>query len=672
MTATPEAVEAEIRAYLKRHQEKELLRILTCGSVDDGKSTLIGRLLFDSKLIYDDQLAALRKDSVAHGTTGGDFDPALLTDGLKAEREQGITIDVAYRYFSTDRRKFIIADTPGHEQYTRNMVTGASNCQLAIILVDARHGVQVQTRRHSFIASLLGIKHLVVAVNKMDLVGWSEERFNQIRNDYLDFSTRLDVVDLHMVPVSALKGDNIVDLSANMPWYPGPPLLHHLETVAIAADQNMVDFRFPVQSVFRPSADFRGYAGTVASGMVREGEEVMVLPSGKRSRVARVERWAGAQPQARAQEAVVVTLADQVDVARGDMLARPGNMPRVTRTLEAHLMWMSEEALVPGKEYVLKHTTRSVAARVTTLRHAIDVNSLHRRQATTLGHNEIGRATITTAQPLMVDSYRTNRATGAFILMDRLDNTTVAAGLVLDAVPADEQPTAGAPQVFPTQGAVTQPMLHQRMGQQGCVVWFTGLSGSGKSTLARALEKRIFDQGGTCFVLDGDNVRTGLCADLGFSAQDREENIRRVGHVAELFRQANLITLVSFISPFRKDRQQARGLVPPDRFVEVHVQADLATCEARDTKGLYRRARAGEIKDFTGISAPYEEPTDAEVVLDTAQLSVDQCVDQLVDALKARGLLAPARAGAVAGDAGGVVHSGGPCGDGRPAGERTP
>lgn len=606
-----ELAEKDIHAYLRLHEQKDLLRFLTCGSVDDGKSTLIGRLLYDSKMIYEDQLAAVMRDSKVHGTTGGGFDPALLTDGLKAEREQGITIDVAYRYFSTDKRKFIIADTPGHEQYTRNMATGASTCNLAVILVDARHGVVTQTRRHSFIVSLLGIRHIVVAVNKMDLVGWSEEVFEKIRRDYNEFAARLEFTDLHFIPIAALHGDNVVERSPNMPWYDGPSLLHHLENVNIASDRNLIDFRLPVQYVIRPNLDFRGFAGTIASGILRKGDEVLVAASGRRSRVKSILRGEEEVGEAVAPMAVVVTLEDEIDASRGDMLAHPNNVPRVDSEIEAMVVWMDAAPSRPGGTYLLKQTTNAVPATFATLRYRIDVNTLRRTEAEALQMNEIGRAHLSLHRPLAFDPYRKNPATGSFILIDRLTNATVAAGMILDRAVARPDVAKARPasgNIRREEGLVSRAERERLLGQRGVTLWLTGLSGSGKSTIAKAAERALAAMGRLAFILDGDNLRHGLNRDLGFSAADRSENIRRAAEVARLMNEAGVIVLTAFISPYRKDRETAREIIGAESFFEIHVDTPLEVCEARDPKGLYKKARAGEIAQFTGISDPYEAP----------------------------------------------------------------
>ncbi len=642
-------IERDVEAYLRQHEEKDLLRFLTCGSVDDGKSTLIGRLLYDTRMIYEDQLAAVMKDSLVHGTTGTGFDPALLTDGLKAEREQGITIDVAYRYFSTSKRKFIIADTPGHEQYTRNMATGASNCDLAVVLIDARNGITVQTRRHSFIVSLLGIRHVVVAVNKMDLVGWSQEVFDAIRSEYNDVVARLEFSDIHFIPMSALHGDNVAAPSPHMPWYKGPTFLHHLENVNIVTDRNLIDMRFPVQYVIRPNLDFRGFAGTVASGVVRAGDEVMVLPSKRVTRVTSIVTFDGPLERAFPPMAVTLTLADEVDVSRGDMLVHPNNVPRVGTEFEAMLVWMSETPAREGSSFLVKHTTNTVPGALAEVRYRVDVNTMRRvapaedGQPAMLRLNEIARVHVTLHRPLAFDPYTRNRQTGAFILIDRLTNATVAAGMILDRAvergrrAESEQPVSR--HIRHEASLVTPAQRQALLRQRGGTVWLTGLSGSGKSTIARELERQLMDAGHACYVLDGDNIRHGLNRDLGFSAEDRRENIRRIAEVARLFNEAGLLVITAFISPYREDRAQARAIIGPERFFEIYVDTPLAVCEARDPKGLYRKARAGEIQQFTGVSAPYEPPEEPALILDTTALSPAGCAARVVECIA--GLFAP-------------------------------
>ena len=625
----------------------DLLRFTTAGSVDDGKSTLIGRLLYDSKAIFEDQLEAVERASESRGDE--EVDLALLTDGLRAEREQKITIDVAYRYFATPRRKFIIADTPGHIQYTRNMVTGASTAELAVILIDARHGVLTQSKRHGFLAALLRIPHLVVAVNKMDLVGYDTAVYQQIVRDYADFVRKLNVQDVTYIPISALRGDNVVDKSANMPWYDGPTLLHHLEHVNVGASLNNVDFRYPVQTVIRPHQNFRGYAGQVASGRIAQGEDVVILPSGLPSKIAAIVTADGERPSANVGDSVVLTLADDVDVSRGDMIVRTNNLPQKSNRLDATLCWLSEEPLKVGGAYLVQHTTRLVNGFVAELNYKIDVDTMHREAADTLTLNEIGRIQLTTTQPLYYDRYELNRATGSFILIDPATNNTVAAGMIrgkarnVDQLREGEVDSAPArpksSNVVWEQQGISLAQREERHGHRAAVLWFTGLSGSGKSTIARKLEQRLFAEGVQTMYLDGDNLRHGLNGDLGFSSADRQENIRRAGELAKLSFAHGHITLACFISPFAADRQLARGLVPDGRFLEIYVKCDLDVVKRRDPKGLYAKALAGEIPDFTGISSPYEEPTHPELIVETDLQSVDEIVERILAALRERGIL---------------------------------
>ena len=627
-----------IHSYLARHQNKELLRLLTCGSVDDGKSTLIGRLLHDTKMIYEDQLAAVKRDSEKVGTTGaGEIDLALLTDGLKAEREQGITIDVAYRYFSTDRRKFIIADTPGHEQYTRNMATGASTCQLAIILIDARHGVQTQTRRHSFIVSLLGIRHVVVAINKMDLVGYSRDVFERIKDEYTGFVAKLDLRDVTFIPMSALKGDNVVSKSEAMPWYSGPPLLDHLETVHIASDRNLTDLRFPVQYVLRPNLDFRGFAGTVASGILRKGVEVMALPSGKRSRVKSIVTYDGELEEAFAPQAVTVTLTDEVDVSRGDMLVDPDNVPHVSSQIEAMVVWMAEQPLAPGRTYTLKHTTRQVAAEVAAFRYGVDVNTLEHRAVSRLGLNEVGHVQLSLMRPLACDPYRINAATGAFILIDRLTNNTVGAGMILEAgVPRQAEAVVTAKA---RDSLVAPAEREERYGQVPVTVLLVGLTGSGKSRIAYGLERRLWDEGRAVTVLYGQNMRQGLNRDLGFTADDRSENLRRSAEVAKLMNDAGIITVAAFVAPHEAVREKVKQVIGRDRVLEVFCTAPMDVLRARDNSGAYRLADEGRIAQMPGVTAAFEEPKTSDLVLQTDEISVEESVRRIVELMKVKGFL---------------------------------
>jgi len=632
-----ELIAKDITGYLRRHEEKDLLRFLTCGSVDDGKSTLIGRLLYDSHMIYEDQLAAVMKDSKIHGTTGDDFDPALLTDGLKAEREQGITIDVAYRYFSTDKRKFIIADTPGHEQYTRNMATGASTCNLAVILIDARYGVITQTRRHSFICSLLGIKHVVVAVNKMDLMDWSEEVFEKIREDYNAFVARLSFSDIHFIPMSALKGDNVVDKSDKMPWYDGPTFLHHLENVNISTDRNLVDMRFPVQHVLRPNLNFRGFSGTIASGVMRTGDAVMSLPSRRTSKIKSIIGPDGEVSEAFVPMAVTVTLEDEIDVSRGNMLVPVKNLPHIGNEFEAMVVWMHEVPAQTGRSYLIKQATNMVPGVLTDIRYKVDVNTMHRQKekVTSLELNEIGRAHITLHRPIAFDPYERNRATGAFIIIDRMTNITIGAGMIVDrVVPRAKNERPVSQNIVKSDSLVSAEDRQKFFGQKGATLWLTGLSGSGKSTIARQLERELIDMGHACCILDGDNVRYGLNRDLGFSAEDRKENIRRVAEVAKLFNETGIIVITAFISPYREDRDGAREIIGKGRFFEVFIDAPIELCEQRDPKGLYKKARAGEIPQFTGVSDPYEAPENPEMRLNTGELPVSGSVEAVLEELR--------------------------------------
>jgi bifunctional enzyme CysN/CysC len=598
----------DIGSYLKQHEAKPLLRFITCGSVDDGKSTLIGRLLYDSKRLFDDQLAALEKDSRKHGTQGERIDYALLLDGLAAEREQGITIDVAYRYFDTDRRKFIVADCPGHEQYTRNMATGASTADLAVVLVDARKGLLTQTHRHSFIVSLLGIRHVVLAVNKMDLVGFDEAVFERIAADYRALAERLGIAEVTCIPLSALEGDNLSSRSARTPWYAGPALLEHLEQVQVDAQESGSGLRLPVQWVNRPHQNFRGYAGTIAAGEVKPGDEVIVLPSARRSRVTQVLGADGELASASAGQAVTLTLADEIDISRGDVIAAGGDPPEVADQFAAHVLWMSDAPLLPGRPYWLKIGARTVAATVTDIKHRIDVNTQEHLAARKLELNEVGYCNLSLDEPIAFEAYARNRALGGFILIDRYDNTTAGAGTLDFAL-------RRAGNVHWQHVDVDRAARARQKGQAPKVLWFTGLSGAGKSTIANLVDKRLHALGYHSFLLDGDNVRHGLNRDLGFTDEDRVENIRRVAEVAKLMADAGLIVLVSFISPFRAERRMARERFPEGEFIEVFVDVPLALAEARDVKGLYRKARAGLIPNFTGIDSPYEVPEHPDVHL---------------------------------------------------------
>jgi bifunctional enzyme CysN/CysC len=596
--------------YLASQENKSLLRFLTCGSVDDGKSTLIGRLLYDSKLLFEDHLAALEKDSKKHGTTGGDIDFALLVDGLEAEREQGITIDVAYRFFATDKRKFIVADTPGHEQYTRNMATGASNSELAVILVDARKGVLTQTRRHAYIASLLGIRHVILAVNKIDLVGFSEDVFDAIVEEFQTFAEKLGFKSLVSIPISARFGDNVIALSESTPWYRGPALLEHLEKVDVDTALGGLPFRMPVQWVNRPNLDFRGFSGTVVSGRIRSGDPVVVAKSGRATKVQRIVTMDGDLEEATPGAAVTLTLADEVDVSRGDLLSTPASRPEVSDQFAAHILWMAEDEMLPGRPYLLKIGTTTVPASITELKHKIDVNTLDHLAGKTLHLNEVGYGNISTSQPIAFDPYHENRDTGGFILIDRFTNATIAAGMI-------DFGLRRATNVHWQALDVNKALRAESKGQKPAVLWFTGLSGSGKSTIANLVERTLFAQGRHTYLLDGDNVRHGLNRDLGFTDVDRVENIRRVAEAAKLFADAGLIVLVSFISPFRSERRMARELMQPGEFIEIFVDTPIEECMRRDVKGLYAKAKRGEIKNFTGIDSPYEAPELAEITLKT-------------------------------------------------------
>jgi bifunctional enzyme CysN/CysC len=611
---------------------KDLLRFLTCGSVDDGKSTLIGRMLHDSKLIFDDQLSTLAKDSVKHGTTGEEIDFALLVDGLEAEREQGITIDVAYRFFTTPRRSFIVADTPGHEQYTRNMATGASNADLAIILIDARKGVLVQTRRHSLICSLLGIRHVVVAVNKIDLAGYSKDTFERIVGDYTSFASQLGFTSIMPIPMSARYGDNVTEKSGNTPWYRGPSLIEYLETIDVESDAAGKPFRFPVQWVNRPNLDFRGYAGTVISGSVKVSDQIVVASSGKTSRVKELLTYDGPRQSAEAGDAVTITLTDEVDIARGDLLVHPTSRPEVTDQFAAHLIWMSEEQLIPGRSYLARIGTKTVPLTVTSIKHKIDVNTREHIATHTLGLNDIAFCNLSTSVPVAFDAYEQNRRTGAFIIIDRFNNHTVGAGMVAFGL---RRGTNIHWQPLLVGKAERTALKHQKPA----ILWFTGLSGAGKSTIANIVEQMLHAAGHHTMMLDGDNVRHGLNRDLGFTEADRVENIRRVGEVAKLMTECGLVVLCSFISPYRAERDMVRGLVSEGEFLEVFVDTPIEECIRRDPKGLYAKAKAGQIKNFTGFDAPYEAPEKAEIHLHTSGQEAQQLADQIVKALTDRGIV---------------------------------
>ncbi len=626
----------KLEDFLKRHEAKTLLRFITCGSVDDGKSTLIGRILHDSQQILEDQLAAVTNDSRKWGTTGtGEVDLALLVDGLQAEREQGITIDVAYRYFDTEKRKFIIADCPGHEQYTRNMATGASNVDLAIILIDASRGVQVQTRRHSFIVSLLGIRHIIVAVNKMDLVGYDEKVFRKIHDDCLKIRGMKDV-DAHVVPVSALKGDNVVAAGGGMPWYKGPTIMELLDTIDVSHDQELQDLRLPVQYVNRPDHTFRGYAGTIAAGRVAAGDPIMSVPSRRLSKVREIVTFDGKLESAGQAEAVTLVLEDELDITRGDTLVHPDRSPSVSRVFDAHVIWMSDTPLLPGRQYEFKLSHRYLRGTVESIQHRIDVNDLSEHPAKELKLNEVGLCRIVLAEQAAFDTYATCRTTGALIVVDRLTHATAGAGMILrSAAPAGSQDVS----VYWQPTKITHEQRANQKAQQPCILWFTGLSGAGKSTIANAVEQALFLRGHHSYLLDGDNIRHGLNKDLDFSDAGRVENVRRIGEVAKLFVDAGMIVVTAFISPFRSDRRLVRDLVAQGEFVEVFVSTPIEVCEQRDPKGLYRKARGGELKNFTGITSPYEAPEAAEIVIDSSKLSIPECVDKVIRYLEAHGRL---------------------------------
>ena len=626
-----------IDEFLANHERKELLRFITCGSVDDGKSTLIGRLLYDSHKVLEDQLATVRNDSTRWGTTGEETDLALLVDGLQAEREQGITIDVAYRYFDTQRRKFIIADTPGHEQYTRNMATGASTADLAVILIDAARGVQVQTRRHSFIVALMGIRHVVVAVNKMDLVAFSQEAFDSIRAACEEFIGRLGVPDVRCVPVSALRGDNVVHGSSVMPWYTGPSLLELLESIDVTRAHELEDLRLPVQYVNRPNASFRGYSGSLAAGRVRRHDAVMALPSRRTSRVRSITTYDGELEEALARQAVTLTLEDELDVSRGDILVHSDRAPSVGDRFDAHVIWMADAPLLPGKQYEFKVGTRYVFGTIEQIHCRIDVNDLSEHSAQELKLNEIALCRIALVEQVAFDAYDTCRETGGFIVIDRLQHGTAGAGMIRRA--ASHAMAEASGNLFWEPTRVTRKQRANQKGQQPCILWLTGLSGSGKSTVANALEQVLYVRGHHSYLLDGDNVRHGLNKDLDFTDAGRVENIRRIGEVAKLFLDSGLIVVTAFISPFRSDRQLVQDLVKDDEFVEIYVSTPLEVCELRDPKGLYVKARTGSIKHFTGVSSPYEAPENADITLDTSRLSVQQSVDNIIRFLESSGRL---------------------------------
>ena len=629
MAHKDDLIAEDILAYLEAQENKSLLRFITCGSVDDGKSTLIGRLLYESKLLFEDQLAALEADSKKDGTQGGDIDFALLVDGLAAEREQGITIDVAYRFFSTDKRKFIVADTPGHEQYTRNMATGASTAELAILLIDARHGLLTQTRRHSFIVSMLGVRKLVLAVNKMDLVDYSEDVFNRIVAEYEEFAKALNVDSITAIPVSALKGDNITEHGANTAWYSGPTMLEHLEAIPVGDHAQERSFRMPVQWVNRPNLDFRGFAGQIASGEIRPGDRVKAVPSGTESTIARIVTYDGDLDLAHAGQSVTITLNDEIDVSRGDVLVAADDPSGVADQFQANVLWMSDKPMMTSRPYIMKIGAREATITPTLLKHKINVNTLAKEPTKTLALNEIGVCNVSIDRDIAFDAYTESRATGGFIMIDRMTNNTVGMGLINFAL-------RRASNIHWEAMDIDKQARAEAKGQKPIILWFTGLSGAGKSTIANLVEAELHKRGHHTISLDGDNVRHGLNRDLGFTEVDRVENIRRVSEVSKLMLDAGLITLSSFISPFRSERKMARDRVESGEFCEVFVDTPLEVAEQRDAKGLYKKARAGEIKNFTGIDSPYEAPENPEIHLDMAELSAEDAAGTVIAWLESR------------------------------------
>jgi bifunctional enzyme CysN/CysC len=624
---TDALIAEDIDAYLVGHEKKSLLRFITCGSVDDGKSTLIGRLLYDSKMIFEDQLAALEADSKRVGTQGQEIDFALLVDGLAAEREQGITIDVAYRFFTTEKRKFIVADTPGHEQYTRNMVTGASTADLAVILIDARKGVLTQTRRHSFLAHLLGIRHIVLAVNKMDLVGYDKAVFDRITLAYRAFASEIGITNFTAIPISGFKGDNITALSENTPWFKGPALIEHLEGVEVAAERDVnSNFRLPVQWVNRPNLDFRGFSGQISGGSVKPGDAVRILPSGKITTVDRIVTLGGDLDEAVAGQSVTLTLSDEVDCSRGDVIAAADNPPEAADQFEATLVWMADEAMIPGRAYWLKLATQSVSATIQPPKYEINVNTLDHLAAKTLDLNGIGVVSLSTDKPIVFEPYADNHSLGGFILIDKLTNATVAAGMLHFSL-------RRAQNVHWQATDIDRDMRAGLKNQKPALLWFTGLSGSGKSTIANLVEKKLHRMNRHSFLLDGDNVRHGLNRDLGFTEADRIENIRRVGEVAKLMTDAGLIVITAFISPFKIERDMVRSMLPESEFLEIFIDTPLAEAEKRDVKGLYKKARSGQLKNFTGIDSPYEAPESPEIRIDTTAMTPDEAADLIIDRL---------------------------------------
>ena len=628
MAHVSDLIASDIQSYLEQHENKSLLRFITCGSVDDGKSTVIGRLLYESKMLFEDQLAAIEADSKKWGTQGGDIDFALLVDGLSAEREQGITIDVAYRFFSTDLRKFIVADTPGHEQYTRNMITGASTADVAVILIDARKGVLTQTRRHSFLVSLIGIRKVVLAINKMDLVDFSHGVFNRIDEQYREFAAQIGLTDITSIPLSGLKGDNMTTPSERTPWYHGPTLMGFLETCEVDESRLQAGaFRLPVQWVNRPNLDFRGFCGLIASGSIRPGERIRVQPSGRESTVERIVAYGGDLPVAVAGQSVTLTLADEIDISRGDVISTAAQPAEVADQFECSIVWMADEPLLPGRPYLLKIGTRTVNATITEPKYKVNVNTMEHLAAKKLELNEIGVCNIALDRPVPFDAYKDNRETGGFILIDRMNNNTVGAGMLHFALRRSHN-------IHLQPMDIDKAARGKLMGHKPAVLWFTGLSGAGKSTIANLVEKKLYAMGRHSYLLDGDNLRHGLNKDLGFTEADRVENVRRVGEVARLMVDAGLIVLTAFISPFRAERVLARSLVAGDEFIEIHVDTPLEVAESRDVKGLYKKARRGELRNFTGIDSPYEAPEAPELRVDTTTMSPEQAADRVIDKLR--------------------------------------
>jgi len=613
----------DIKSFLDQDQKKDLLRLLTAGSVDDGKSTLIGRLLFDSKKLYEDQLTALHRDSKRIGHAGKEIDYALLLDGLKAEREQGITIDVAYRYFSTAKRKFIIADTPGHEQYTRNMVTGASTANLAIILVDARHGIITQTKRHTYIVSLLGIKHVVLAVNKMDLVHYGKDVFDQICNDYKAFVTQLDIPDITFIPMSALNGDNVVEVSDAMPWYHGESMLEFLESVHVSSDRNFEDLRYPVQYVLRPSLKYRGFASTLASGVIRKNDKIMVLPSKKTSRVKEIVTYDGEVEYAFPPQAVSVTLEDEIDISRGDMIVLPGNLPKIDRHFEAMLVWMDEKPMNPDTRFYIKQTTNTTKAHIDSINYKVDVNTLEKSKIDYLSLNEIGQVVITTNKPLFFDPYKKNKNTGSFILIDPVSHNTCAVGMIIDRYNGKalnlQITTADKEKIISGESLVKTREREKRYNQKGVTLWITGLHGSGKNELAYSLERRLFDMGATIVLLDGKSIRSGLSRELDFTPQDRAEHLRRIAHISKLMNSQGIITICSFISPEESIREQVAEIIGKENFNLIYLNADIDFCRKNDEYGLYKKADKGDLKYFPGIDIEFDTPKNPVITLDAGQ-----------------------------------------------------